>query len=289
MKPFLCIDITNDRKSTYLNGEEFITCSTSTMQTDSLAEAMQKASSLEKIAYIPAPLRILRISCKIIGIIGSISLVRALIGSDSVSLETAYQNAPWLFWLIGVTLAIWLILSAFGQMKKDRMSDSEEDVRISREIERISAAIYSELCVPDDARNVDILSFCYKQKKKGFSVKARGLALTEYINFDYKLYLRNDCLCLTNLEHTYSFPLSELRAIRTVKKQIAIPRWNKEISFKDGNYLLYKITSDQYNRIFFKPYHILELEHNGELWGIYFPCYERPAFERLTGLRGGNA
>ena len=29
----------------------------------------------------------------------------------------------------------------------------------------------------------------------------------------------------------------------------------------------------------------LELEHEGETWGIYFPCYELPVFEELTGLK----
>ena len=38
-----------------------------------------------------------------------------------------------------------------------------------------------------------------------------------------------------------------------------------------------------------KAYHILELEHGGENYGIYFPCWELPVFERLTGLNAEEA
>ena len=33
-----------------------------------------------------------------------------------------------------------------------------------------------------------------------------------------------------------------------------------------------------------KPYYVLEIENDGDLYGIYFPCYELATFERLTGL-----
>jgi hypothetical protein len=34
-----------------------------------------------------------------------------------------------------------------------------------------------------------------------------------------------------------------------------------------------------------KPYHILELEKDGETYGIYFPAYELAAIESLTLLK----
>ena len=37
-----------------------------------------------------------------------------------------------------------------------------------------------------------------------------------------------------------------------------------------------------------KPYYILELERDGEEYGIYFPSYELPTFESLTLLHAEN-
>ena len=44
------------------------------------------------------------------------------------------------------------------------------------------------------------------------------------------------------------------------------------------------MTVNNMGNVFFKPYYILEIEHNDEIFGIYFPCYELPIFEKLTGL-----
>ena len=97
--------------------------------------------------------------------------------------------------------------------------------------------------------------------------------------------MENDRLCLTDLESRFEFPLAELRRIRTVRKKISIPTWNKETAPDEDIYKPYKLSVDGYECIHFKPYHILELEHEGETWGIYFPCYELPVFEELTGLK----
>ena len=52
-----------------------------------------------------------------------------------------------------------------------------------------------------------------------------------------------------------------------------------------GYYKQFKITGDDDDGVSFKPYYILQFRHEGELWGIYFPCYDLEAFERLTGLK----
>ena len=49
--------------------------------------------------------------------------------------------------------------------------------------------------------------------------------------------------------------------------------------------LLHKISVTKQGDYTYKGYHILELEINGELWGIYFPCYELMVFEEITGLK----
>ena len=81
---------------------------------------------------------------------------------------------------------------------------------------------------------------------------------------------------------------AELKSIQTVKKRIAIPSWNKEEGPTEGEFKPYKMTVNDMDMVFFKPYYILVGERNGEEYGIYFPCYELAVFENLTGLKADD-
>jgi len=79
--------------------------------------------------------------------------------------------------------------------------------------------------------------------------------------------------------------LAELKGIKTVNKRIGIISWNKEEDPRKGEYKKYKMTVNDMGNVFFKPYHILEIERDGQSFGLYFPCYELEVLEELTGLR----
>ena len=74
-------------------------------------------------------------------------------------------------------------------------------------------------------------------------------------------------------------------AIRTVKKRIRFAGWNKDERPESKRYKPYKLGRNQYGCVICRWYHILELELDGETYGVYFPPYERPAFEAATGLK----
>ena len=76
-----------------------------------------------------------------------------------------------------------------------------------------------------------------------------------------------------------------IKAIKSIKKTIRIMEWNKDEEFNKGLYKQYKLSEDNYGCIICKSYHILEFEHNNDLWGIYIPCYELPVIEDITGLK----
>lgn len=169
-------------------------------------------------------------------------------------------------------------------LERNVLSDEEKTHSFTR-LDTAMDAVYRELGVPDDAPAVDILVLTYKQKDGQPVPKTTGMNLTAWFNIENRAFVENDRLCLTDLESRFEFPLAELRRIRTVRKKISIPTWNKETAPDEDIYKPYKLSVDGYECIHFKPYHILELEHEGETWGIYFPCYELPVFEELTGLK----
>ncbi len=200
-------------------------------------------------------------------------------------LSVSYQNAPWLFCGTVICAIVWVVLLfAKRKKKKATLEDEENNLAISR-LDDIHDTIMTELSVPSDSKEVDVLFFHYKVKDGEIKVHGKATQMVQYLNLVFNIYADEENLYLANLECKYAFPLSSLKTIRTIKKRIHLPEWNKEEAFNKGIYKKYKLVSDKYGFIHCKSYHILELTHNGENYGIYFPNYELPIFEEVTGLK----
>ena len=273
MKPFLGIDVTSDPKNQQINGKEFIIQQPSAALSQSLEASSGQVDQIIKTSRLPLPLRVIQFLCGIC----SLLIVTGILRAD-VSLEKGYQNAPWLFWTGGICGAVWLVFWLFGKQKAKTVLNTDESARTISHLEGISQAIYKELDVPEDAKNVDILSFYYKVKNGNIKVFEKSIC-AQFFNPEFKVFADTDYVYLANLEGKYAFPLSSIGELRTVKKHIRIAGWNKEEQYNKGIYKPYKLTSDSYGCIHCKHYHIIEIHRNGEAFGIYIPCYELPAFE----------
>ena len=285
MKPFLCVDLTKDKKNEQINGSEFLIEKPSAAIEQALQSYSEKADETINKSKLPLGLRIAHWICGAIGLVVAAGILKALVGEDGVSLGQAYQNAAWLFWLAGCCLFAWLILKIISAKKENSVLGSEESQNTITNLNSICDSIFSELSVPAYASDVDILSFFYKVKDDSVKVCEKGLQLVPYLNPVFKMYVDSENLYLANLEGKYAIPLSSLRKISTVKKNIGVTSWNKEEDCNEGRYKQYKITTDNYGCIHFKPYHILEFTYDQEDWGIYFPCYALPVVEALLGMK----
>lgn len=237
-----------------------------------------------KKAKLPLVVRIIQWICGALGAILASGIIKAVGGEDGVTLKEAYHNAGILFWVAGLCLAVWLILTIIGNKKSKDVSESAETDYAISSFENITETISQELQVPTDAKEVDVLGFRYKLKNDEVKAVTKGMEMTPYNNFIFQIYKDEECIYLANLDGKYAFPLTELRGIHMVKKNISIPDWNKDTHPNKNEYKKYKLTVDQYGCIHLKSYYILEIEHEGKFWGIYFPNYELPVFEALTGL-----
>lgn len=283
MKPFLGIDLTKDKKNEQRNGAAFLIAEPSPALTRALETSMERASGTIEQSKLPLPLRIVQWICGVVGALIVLGIFKSL-GNEGVSLAKAYQNASWLFWVAGICLPVWLILKILSMKKEKTVLERDENTHVFSNLDGVCRAIYADLLVPGDAKDVDLLSFYYKTKGSEIKVCEKAMQITPYSNPIFKVFADSENLYIAHLDGKYAFPLSSLRSIRTVKKHIRIPDWNKEEAYNKGIYKQYKLTKDDYNCIHCKRYHILEIDHNGELWGIYFPCYELPVFEAITGL-----
>lgn len=284
MKPFLAVDITENKNNETINGSEFIAENASQLHSQAFDNASEDVTNLAEKAKLPLPVRAVHWICGFVGTILLIGIIKSGRGDDGLSVAQAYQNAPLIFWASGICLAVWLVLTIIGRKREKDIVESTEGDNTMRRLEAAADSIFEEFRVPKTAEKVDILGLTYKMKNGEPVAKEIGFNPTAYIFAEFRAYVQDGNLFLADLEHKYAFPLAELTKIRTVKKSIAASGWNKEVRPTKGEYKPYKMQIDDFDCVHFKPYHILELVHNGEAWGIYFPCYELKVFEKLTGL-----
>lgn len=280
MKPFLGIDLTHNKKNEQFNGNEFLIQEPSAALLNSLLTASEKATDTVNRSKLPQPLRVIQYICGITALLFGGGILKS-----DVSFSEGYYNAPWVFWGAGIGAVIWLILWVWGKLKAKSVMETEDSTQTFSRLDGINKAVYAELGVPGNAKDVDILSFFYKIKDGNIKIQEKGMQIAQYFNTEFKFFADSENLYLANLDGKYAFPLSSVTALRTVKKHIRIAGWNKDDAFNQGIYKQYKLTTDQYGCVHCKYYHILEISHQGEIFGIYIPCYELPVFEELTGLK----
>ena len=280
MKPIFAIDLTENKKNEQVNGKEFLVQTPSPALIQALESSTGKANTTINKAKLPLALRIVQYSC---GLLAACSLMG--VGRAEVTLEQAYKNAPWVFWMGGICFALWLILWILGKLKAKSVLSMEESTQNISHLERVTQSIYAELGVPADAREMDVLSFFYKMKGEKMKLSERGMQIAQYLNPVFKLFADEENIYFVNLDGKYVFPKSAIVELQTIDKHIRIAGWNKEAVHNKGVYAPYKLTFDQYGCVHCKQYHILVLEKDGQHFGLYFPCYELPWFTKVTGIK----
>lgn len=282
MKPFLGIDLTTDKKNEQANGREFLAAEPSPALAQALERSSGKALETLEEAKLPGVLRVIQWVCGAAALLVGLGIIRAL---PKVSIQQAYQNAPVLFWIVGICLPVWLVLKLLSVRREKTVLGQDESAAALSNLEGVQRAVYQELAVPADAREVDLLSFYYKEKNGDIRPTEKGMQMATYLNPVFRVFADEKNLYIANLEGKYAFELSEIVGIRTVRKHIRICGWNKEEACNKGIYKPYKLTRDNYGCIHCKQYHILEVRRDGETWGIWIPDYELPVFEQLTRHR----
>lgn len=278
MKPIFCIDLTDNEDNEVINGAEFITRTAPKENIEAFERGHEALLQTIKKSKLPTWLQFIRPICG-----GFFALV--LIACIKVGFPTAFQNAPILPIVGALCGVLWIALHVFSKIKEKRMLQEGTAERQSKHILQEIQSIHTEMGVPADAVEVDVLTFAYQTVEGEICPQTVSLQTTPYLNVTVKMYATPDSVHIADLENVYSFDRSSLKAITTVKKRISVPTWNKDEDPRKGSFKPYKMTVNSMGDIYFKPYHILEIEQNGQHFGLYFPCYELENVENLTGLK----
>ncbi|MBE6630614.1 MAG: hypothetical protein E7624_07185 [Ruminococcaceae bacterium] len=278
MKPIFCTDITADEDNEVINGAEFVTRTAPKEKIESFERRHEALLQTIKKSKLPTWLQFIRPICGFL-------FAAVLIACIRTGFPTAFQNAPIL--VIGGALCgvLWILLQVFSKVKEKKMLKEGTAEQQSKHVLEELQSIHAEMDVPADAVEIDVLTFAYQAEDGKICPRTVALQTTPYLNVTVKMYATPDSVHVADLENVYSFERSSLKAITTVKKRICVPTWNKDEDPRKGSYKPYKMTVNGLGNIYFKPYHILEIEREGERFGLYFPCYELETVEKLTGLQ----
>lgn len=281
MKPFYGIDRTTLKKNTFHEGDCFIAATVSDMTRQSYVRALQSAAKELEATKLNPILRGLKTVCSWITLIVFIGTIRAL---GNVTIAEAFENAPFIFWLMGGCGVVWLVLTILTNRKAKTVMAAEDFNMSTRRLEGEIDRVFRELQVPEDAKEVDVVQLTYRWKNGTVKISTTGSETTPYTNVSLRVFRREDVLCLADLENRYELPISAMRRLKMVKKPLVIQGWNKEEKLNDPFYKPYKLTMDNYERVHTKSYGLLELNHDGVDWALWLPPYELNYISALTGL-----
>ena len=274
MKPLFGFDLTNDKKNQTFYADKFLTKEVDNEILQRIDDATSAIESTIKKASVPSVLMIIQYLTFFYGII----VVGSMLGAD-VSFSQAFKNAP-VMCVTGILSLIPATIIWFYSKMKQKKVYSDENAKVQMEtLEKYADEAFDNLGVPKDCSSAaDILLFSFKCKDDNVKITS-----PTFINHVYRVYRDGYALCIADVGSLYTFPYETFKAIRKVNKAAILSTWNKDEPFNKGEYKKYKIEQTNIG-IRSKPYYILEIEKDGETYGIYFPCYELPTFEALTGL-----
>ena len=221
----------------------------------------------------------------------------AVVVADAITFDLKKVSFGLLCWGAALVLLGVAVLFGVRSYKADRaakLEDEDGDREDEDDVPPSATAteILAELGVPKTAKPVDAIGFEYREKKGRISPRGREGVVgfgTLYDCYTFRAYVKDGKLCFACTDDgVYAVPLSEMKAIRTVRKKILLPDWTKGKPLTHEQYKPYMlkiIRGGVFENLRVGWYHVLEFVHNGETWGIWFPNYELPFFEKTTGLK----
>lgn len=252
--PIFCTDKNRIDENDAMGGREFLAKTVSPPLRKDLRYCDEQIAKAAKKLTLPTGLRLIALFCLGFGI----PMVYAAL--SSVKLE---REDLWVFLTVGVAfLAAAGAIAFWGLLRKRKMLNSREreDLAVAAEKARINAQ--KELGVPSTAETAEVLTFFYKIKKGRVTPVYYGGAVFSLV--ELRLWRDGQNLYAADLEQVYAFPLASLRRLTGVEKTIYI------------------------NRVPLHRHYVLEIRHQGQDYGIYFPSYYLETVKKLTGLSAGN-
>ena len=281
MKPVFGADITEDKNNEQMLADRFVGATVSDTCASELDRLSEKTEEVLESAKAPLFLRILG---WLSGAGALLCLLLFTTGFEELGIKGVFARFSYIFVLFLILLGAWILLKTVAAKHVEKHLSTPESKNVIASADNAILNAYHELGVPEGAREVDVIIFNYKMKN-GAPVLKTELLTGACPNVSLKIYAYDGVLFLATSRERYEFKISDIRSIQTVNKRVVLTDWNKDEEHNEGEYKKYRIRVDDNGNYSVKPYHYLAMVVDGEELGIYFPSYDLPIFEELTGLR----
>ena len=264
-----------------IDGQKYIVRSLSEQLVQERDNFNKEFEEHTKKASLPKFINIIR---SILGFIFFFILIGTIKSLKEISLKEAFTNAPYLFIIAIVSLVAYITITFIGKKKLKKVLESDEFNSFNNNSETLLARLLNDLRISHDSKQVDVLLYAYSLNKNNKEKNMTALQMSKYINMELYLFKENDSLCLANLDEVVSIPLRDIKEIVKVNKKIDMMQWNKDEAYNKGRYKEYKITMNQYNIYFFKPYYSIRINDGTEEFEIIVPPYDIEFFNDILNL-----
>lgn len=213
----------------------------------------------------------------------SASLIVGLFIEKSISFSQFIED--WTFWFY-IGIISWLLLSIIFSVRIIRERNYKKSERYALymdRLDRLYESLYMEMDVPAGTPDTSIIYFSYRIKNGKIKPEMCGKYDQLYKIWELKVYSDEKKLYLASDEEVYAIDMSGIKRIRKNESsaRVFIEKSQKETIAKFKKHNVKQSVLEGYK---IETY-ILEFEYKGELWVIYFPHYELPVFEQITGIK----
>jgi hypothetical protein len=282
MKPIFCTDITVNKNNTEINGTEFISRSISE---EKRAEMDARANELQRMisqARLPGWMVTLRSIAGFASLIMAMNLMNVVLDKGFTALFAQDQIMGTTICLCAV--AAWFYLSRLGRMKVQSMENDPQIKTKNNELEIEIALMMYEMGVPTNAKSMDILVFNYKTKDGEIIPTTPMMMPSIFMNFECKVYSDGDTICLADSDSVYAFNKSDIKMLRKVDSKATVYSWNKQDNPTDPKYAACGVSLNKMGMATADCYYVVEIEKNGEIFGLYVPGYEAEILREVFGF-----
>ncbi len=274
------INITDNKKNDQTDEQALVTKRLEGWQQHELERTREESNAIQKKITLPTALVITKFTSFFFTIVIGCGIISSIIKGNTFA--QTYDNAPVLIYIFPIALIGWLTLYFYEKKIRKNVEDSPELEKMEKGVEEVIKQSVEEFDIPEDAVEMDFLAFRYKIKKDEVTIVSSGMFT--YLNIVMNTFVKDDKLCLANLEEMVEIDLKDFISIDRRDKNAMIPSWNKETQYNKEPYKKFKLKQNQMGMLFTKPYYVVDFCINGQSYMLYVPVYEIAAFIKMTGI-----
>lgn len=236
---------------------------------------MMKVGEFQKKYSLPWYFKVIMYICAFAAAVIFLGTVNAVI--DGASFSQAYKNAPYLFYICGACLLIFLLLWGISRYLIRKGEKDPQLQIVAQQVENTVSESFESLGVPAEAAEISVIVYLFKIKK------GKRKPFSPFVSFnahEMKIYSDGEKLYLADIDSVTAIPFTDIKEIAENKKRSQITEWTKDESFRSKKYKPYKIRSNGY--YYFVKTYSLKLNSDGEESEIIIPNYDLPVLQNYV-------